>query len=288
MRSSVDATFETSLVDIYPEGAVPRVTVNGLGMHYEQLGSGPPLVLITGIPGTAANWLPFAERLKNDFTITVFDNRGSGFTDKPEDYYSIKQMAADAAGLIEQLRLGPSNVFGISMGGMIAQELAINHRQLVRRLVLGCTQCGGSQVIPPGEEVNQAFAFPDDDWGARMRLLGPLAFSATTRRERPDFIEAFVTLKTAEPQPLYAYRRQIGACVRHDTYERLDRIACPTLVVTGTDDDVILAANSETLHRRIPGSSLRYLPGAGHLFFLEQPEATAALLKEFLFQASQC
>ncbi len=261
---------------------MPRIHVNGLGMHYQQLGSGSSLVLIAGIPGTAANWLPFAELLKHDFSVTVFDNRGSGLSDKPEDFYTIQQMATDAAALIEHLQLGPTNVFGVSMGGMIAQELAINHGHLVHRLVLGCTQCGGKHVTPPRDEVNQAFAFSEDDWAQRMRLLGPFAFSAATRREHPKFIDDFIALKMTEPQPLYAYRRQLGAVVRHATYDRLDHIACPTLVVTGDNDDIIPAVNSDTLHARIPGSTLRHLKGAGHLFFLEQPEASVTLLKEFL------
>lgn len=261
---------------------MPRIAIDDIRLYYEQQGSGPNLVLITGIPGTAANWRPFAERLRDHFTVTTFDNRGSGLSDQPHAHYSIRQMADDTAALIGHLGLEPTHVFGISMGGMIAQELAIRHGPMIDRLVLGCTHSGGSRVIPPNEEVNSAFAYAEDDWSERMRRLAPWAFSEKTRREQPHLIQAFIAEKQREAQPLHAYRRQLGAAVRHDSFDCLAQIKHPTLVLTGTADDIIPAENSTVLQRAIPGAQLRTIPEAGHLFFLEQPAKVAAELRAFL------
>jgi pimeloyl-ACP methyl ester carboxylesterase len=216
--------------------------------------------------------------VRDEFTVTMFDNRGSGLS----DHYSIQQMSDDAAALIEHLGLAPAHVFGISMGGMIAQELAIRHGALIDRLVLGCTHCGCARVIPPSDEVNRAFAYAEDDWSERMRLLAPWAFSEKTRRERPQDIQAFIVEKQREVQPLFAYRRQLGAAVRHDCFDRLPQIQRPTLVITGAADDVIPAENSDVLQRAIPDAQLCVIPDAGHLFFLEQPDQVAGELRAFL------
>lgn len=213
-----------------------------------------------------------------------FDNRGSGRSDEPGGWYSIEGFADDAAGPIEALSLAEPHVFGVSMGGMIAQELAIEHGGTISRLVLGCTHCGGERAIQPAEEVTEAFAYEGDDWGHRIRLLAPHAFAPGFRESNPEVYDAFVEGKSADGQSLHAYRRQLGAAVRHDTGDRLGEIDSPTLVLTGTDDAIIPPENGKHLHEAIPDSRLEYVPDAGHLFFVEKPEETAAILESFLLE----
>lgn len=261
---------------------MPTVEVGDVDLFYERRGEGPPLLLIAGIPATARDWRPFAERLAGSFTVVSFDNRGSGRSDKPEEWYSIGGFADDAAGLVEALSLDRPHVFGVSMGGMIAQELAIRHGGSISRLVLGCTNCGGERAIQPADEVTEAFAYEGDGWEHRIQLLAPHAFAPGFPDANPEAYDAFVETKSADVQPLYAYRRQLGAAVRHDTYDRLGEITNPTLVLTGTEDAVVPPENSEILNEEIPGSRLEHVAAAGHLFFVEKPEETVAILESFL------
>jgi pimeloyl-ACP methyl ester carboxylesterase len=263
---------------------MPVSKINGIQIYYESLGAGPPLLLIEGIPATVPDWYPFASHLARDFKVVLFDNRGSGRSDRPEEWYTISLMASDAAALLDNLGISRANVFGVSMGGMIAQELAINFPEKVDRLVLGCTHCGGPDVIRPTALVDEAFALETEDWAERMRKLAPFAFSERFGKDRPEALAEFIAKKNLDAQPYFAYRRQIGAVIRHDSRQRLARITAPTLVLTGTADAVIPSQNSQVLHEKIPNSEIAMIEGAGHLFFVEQPEQTLQVLKSFLLR----
>lgn len=158
---------------------MPLSKINGIQIYYESLGEGPPLLLIEGIPGTVPDWYPFAHLLAREFKVILFDNRGSGRSDKPQEWYTISLMASDAAALLDSLGISGANVFGISMGGMIAQELAINFSEKVERLVLGCTHFGGQDVIRPAPTIDEAFALETEDWAVRFGNSRPSRF-------RPD------------------------------------------------------------------------------------------------------
>lgn len=263
---------------------MPVAKVNEVQIYYESLGDGVPLLLIEGIPGTVPDWYPFANYLAQDFKVVLFDNRGSGRSDMPQEWYSMSQMASDAAGLLDSIGIARANVFGVSMGGMIAQELAINFPQRIERLVLGCTHCGGPATIRPAPAVEAAFALETEDWAVRIRNLAPFAFSERFARERPEVLAEFIAKKSLDVQPYFAYRRQIGAVIRHDTSGRLARIVSPTLVLTGTVDRTLAPQNSQVLHEKIPNSELATIEGAGHLFFIEEPEQTLKILRSFLLR----
>jgi pimeloyl-ACP methyl ester carboxylesterase len=263
---------------------VPVSKINGIQVYYESLGEGPPLLLIEGIPGTVPDWYPFARLLAREFKVVLFDNRGSGRSDKPQEWYTISLMASDAAALLDSLGIPRANVFGVSMGGMIAQELAINFPEKVERLVLGCTHCGGQKVIRPAPKIDEAFALETEDWAVRIRKLAPFAFSDGFGNDQPEAVAEFIAKKSLDVQPYFAYRRQIGAVIRHDSRQRLSKITSPTLVLTGTADAVIPAQNSRVLHEKIPNSEIAMIEGAGHLFFIEQPEQTLRILRSFLIR----
>jgi pimeloyl-ACP methyl ester carboxylesterase len=258
---------------------VPSVALGDIEMHYEERGAGKPLLLVPGIPAIASDWAPLAERLSSSRQVIAYDNRGSGATTVTPAPYSCAQLAADAVALLDALEIERADVFGMSLGGMIAQELALGWPERVDRLVLACTHCGLAHAEPPDREAGAAFAMETDDWAERMRALAPFAFA---RGVDGELLERFVEKKSGDVQEPEGYRGQIAAVLGHDTYERLPQVAPPTLIVTGDGDRVIPGASSEVMRERIPGSRLEVVAGAGHLFFLEQPEATLRLLDEFL------
>jgi 3-oxoadipate enol-lactonase len=258
---------------------VPFAKSGDTRIYYETHGAGPALLLIPGIPAISSDWFPFADAFPESCQVVLFDNRGSGRSDSPRHGYAIGQFAADAVAVLDQLGIERANVFGISMGGMIAQELALDFPERVDRLVLGCTHAGTRHAIPPAREVGKAFAFETDDWGKRMRALAPHAFAPGVD---PALLDRFIEKKSKDVQPEHGYRGQIGAVLEHDTLERLHSIDCPTLVVTGLEDAVIRPENSRVLRELIPRARLELIDRTGHLFFIEAPERTAALLQSFL------
>jgi 3-oxoadipate enol-lactonase len=163
--------------------------------------------------------------------------------------------------------------------GMIAEELALDFPDRVRRLVLGCTHAGVAHAARQPREAGRAFALQTDDWAQRIRTLAPFAFA---RDVDPALLDAFIAKKSHDVQDPAGYAGQIAAVLGHYTYDRLPRIACPTLVITGDDDQVIPAPSSDVLHDRIPGSRLEVLASTGHLFFLEAPGETERVLRDFL------
>jgi 3-oxoadipate enol-lactonase len=258
---------------------VPTAELVDIDLHYVERGSGRPLLLVPGIPAIASDWDALAEPLSQTRRVIAYDNRGSGESTTTPAPYDCAQLAADAIGLLDALAIERTDVFGMSLGGMIAQELALGWPERVDRLVLGCTHCGSGHAAQPDREAGKAFALDTDDWAERMRLLAPFAFSARVDTEQ---LEAFVAKKSGDVQSREGYRGQIAAVLAHDSYDRLPGIECPTLVLTGDDDRVIPGESSEVLSRRISGSRLEVIPGSGHLFFLERPGETLRLLREFL------
>jgi 3-oxoadipate enol-lactonase len=257
---------------------VPHAKLDGLELHYEERGSGRPMLLIAGIPAIASDWAPLAERLSGSRRVIAYDNRGSGRSTVTPGPYTTASLAADAVTLLDHLGIERADVLGMSLGGMIAQEMALARPERVDRLVLGCTHCGVRHAAPMPRETGRAFAMETDDWELRMRTLAPFAFA---RGVDAAFVDRFVEKKSLDVQDAEGYRAQIAAALSHDTWDRLPRIERPTLILTGDDDRVIPAASSDVLHERIPDSLLYVVAGAGHLFFLERPEETLRALETF-------
>jgi pimeloyl-ACP methyl ester carboxylesterase len=258
---------------------VSTVQIEEIELHYEEHGAGMPLLLIGGIPAVADDWRTLAKPLSARRRVIAYDNRGGGQSTVTEGPYSTQQLAADAVALLDELAIRRADVFGMSLGGMIAQELALGWPERVDRLILGGTHAGIANAAPQSRETGEAFSMETEDWGERMRALGPLAFSDGIDPER---LEAFIEKKSGDVQAPEGYRGQIAAVVGHDTYDRLDQIGSPTLVVTGDEDRVIPPLSSAVLHEAIPGSRLVEIEGAGHLFFIEKPEESLELINGFL------
>jgi pimeloyl-ACP methyl ester carboxylesterase len=258
---------------------VPTASLDGLNLHYEDRGAGPALLLIAGIPAVASDWAPLAEPMSAERRVIAYDNRGSGGSTVTPGPYSTAGLAADAVALLDHLGIERASVFGMSLGGMIAQEVALGWPDRVERLVLGCTHAGIRHAERQPRETARAFAVETDDWSERIRLLAPHAFAVGVD---PAALEAFIAKKSRDVQDPAGYRAQIAAALGHDSFEGLPAIRCPTLILTGDDDRVIPGASSRVLHERIPRSDLHVIGGAGHLFFVERPEETQRVLSGFL------
>jgi len=259
---------------------VPKIRVNDIEMNYELHGEGEPLVLIMGLTGSLEGWRPLVPAFAREYRVLIFDNRGAGLTDKPAGPYSMPMMADDTAGLMDALGIESARVYGISMGGMIAQELALRHPQKVKALVLGCTTPGGPNSSPPSKETVEALVSIgslglEEGLEIVLRLLYTEEFIAKYREPLREMTLNSFDLRT----PRHAAQAQRAAIDAHDTYDRLPQIRAPTLVIAGGKDELVPSANSPILAQRIPGAELVMYPKARHGYLGENAaEATAAVL----------
>jgi 3-oxoadipate enol-lactonase len=250
-------------------------------LDYERSGSGPPLLLIMGMSGTALHWgEPFLEELRRDFDVIVYDHRGVGASSRLEGSITIAQLAEDAAGLLAALAIDSAHVVGISMGGMVAQELALAHPRLVRTLTLGCTYCGGEGSSLTAPEVIQRLteAMFSGDRERALRTAFEVNVSAAMA-EDSELFERSLAIDKQRAVAVPVVMAQMQACMAHDTSARLSELMMPTLVVHGTEDQMLPVENGSLIASRIPGSRLEILDGVGHLFIWEQPEHAAELIR---------
>jgi pimeloyl-ACP methyl ester carboxylesterase len=260
------------------------VNAGEINLEYYVEGTGPPLLMIMGLGGQANSWgEPFLERLRPHFQVVRFSNRGTGLSDKPPGELTVRQMADDAAGLLSALGIARAHVMGISMGGMIAQELAINHPRAVQGLVLGCTFCGAAhgRHVPPETlaRMGQIGALPPEQI---VRQFWLLAVTAEFVEGNQAFLDEIMRIHLETPTPWATFGRQFMAVQSFDTYDRLPQIEAPTLIIHGDRDILMPVENAEILRGRIAGSRVRIVPGVGHCFFWEKPEESAAAVVEFL------
>jgi 3-oxoadipate enol-lactonase len=262
---------------------VPKLPVAGTELYYERRGEGPPLLLIQGLGGNGLHWgAPLLRALERDHEVVVFDNRGAGRSAPLGGAdLTTASMAADTLALLDGLGLPRVHVFGISMGGMIAQELALAQPDRVASLTLGCTACGGTQSRTTDESVIRALtaAVLSRDQERMLRTGFGFVVSAAYAAE-PAHYDAFVAAARNHPPDIPLLMSQQAAVVAHDTYARLRGLRVPTLVIHGTADELLSAINGDLVASLIPGARLELLDGAGHLFFWERPEQTAELVRE--------
>jgi pimeloyl-ACP methyl ester carboxylesterase len=258
--------------------------VDDISVSYEEHGQGEPLLLIYGFAGGSLAWRPeVVASLARSFRVITFDNRGTGHSDTPETPYTLARMADDAAGLLDALGIARAHVFGISMGGMIAQELALRHPKKVHGLVLGCTNVGAPVSASAAPEV-LALLLPPPDADPREAARKAWASSYTPEfieRERA-FLEGHLERIFSAPTPPHTRQRHAEAVGGWSSHERLGEITTPTLILTGDRDVLVPPENSRILHERITGSRLATITGAAHNFPNSHPAETARLVSEFL------
>jgi 3-oxoadipate enol-lactonase len=260
---------------------MPVVSAGETELSYERSGSGPPLLMIMGMSGTALTWgEPFLDLLRQDFETIVYDHRGIGSSSRLDGPITVAQLTENAADLLGALEIDSAHVLGISMGGMIAQELALGHPERIRTLTLGCTYCGGEGSALAGEDVIRKLAEGMSS-GDRERAIR----ASWEANVSPDFAandEAyarFLEIALRRAVAVEVIMAQMRAIAAHDTHERLHELEMPTLVIHGTEDQLLPVQNGRLIASLIEGSHLEIFDGAGHLFFLEQPERSAELVR---------
>jgi 3-oxoadipate enol-lactonase len=260
---------------------MPDALNEGTRIYWEEHGHGDPVLLIMGLGATLELWHRVTPMLSPKYRTILFDNRGAGRSDAPPGPYSIPQMADDALAVLDAAGAMTARVFGASMGGMIAQELALNHPQRVRSLILGCTAPGGTAAVPADREVGAALAarmtLPIDQ---AIRALVPFTYDASTRHDR---IEEDIAIRKRTAMGNDAFSAQYQA-IRSwpGTIDRLHTLAMPVFVIHGETDRLVPPENGRILARAIPHSTLVMLPNASHIFFTDQPEASKNAILQFL------
>lgn len=250
---------------------MPFCKCHEIDIYYETYGKGRPLMLISGLSGGSWSWYEQVPFFKNHFRTIVFDNRGAGRSSMPPGPYTIKQLAKDALCLLDNLAVDRTFALGLSMGGMIVQELVLLAPNRIQAMVLGCTHCGGDLRIPPSPEVLETFM---NNTGLNHEQIIdknlPFFFSESCRKNRPQVINAYRKVQLETPlQPEHAFHAQLQAIGTFGCCDRLSKIEVPTLILAGSEDVLVPVGNAHILAERIPHAELEEIPGAGHAIHAE-------------------
>ncbi len=262
---------------------MPKANVQGVNLYYEVHGSGYPLVLIRGLSSNADHWYCQVPAFSSHYSVVVFDNRGIGRSDISDLPFTISTMADDTVGLMDVLGFPKAHILGISMGGMIAQEIALKYPQRVNGLILACTHCGGKQAVQPAPDIindlsGSLFAATQEAVQKGLRCL----FSERTIQQAPDVVQRYGEVSKRFPPTAQVLIHQLKAIQGHDTWKDLVDIRNPTLVLVGNEDVLIPPENSKIIAERIPHARLRVIEGGGHQFLIEQPDDFNNAVLEFL------
>jgi 3-oxoadipate enol-lactonase len=262
---------------------VPHVSVNGISLYYEEVGSGPPLLLISGLGQSRIAYATVAPVLADRYRVITFDNRGTGRSDVPPGPYTIAEMAADAAALIDELDVGPVDAIGWSMGGVILQSMLIDHGDQLNRAVLLSTLPSYTEIQHPWLDGLLALR----EAGADPIVLGaagvPWAFTPMMLVDHPR-LRAMLELGAQDPEPTtYAgFAAQAAAIRAFDRRDELHQVRTPTLVLVGAEDVLTPPAQAVEMARRIPDADLVVLPRGSHGMLLEFPGPTLQAIEDFL------
>jgi 3-oxoadipate enol-lactonase len=255
-------------------------------LHVEREGSGEPLLWITGFAISSQIFAPVIHDYAAEFDCIRYDNRGAGRSPAPWRLTSIPELAGDAVRLLDALEVDSAHVYGLSMGGMVAQEVAIRFPDRVRGLVLGGTTHGGPRAVMPSPRVAQALAARGRPASVRAQLIGRALFSEEFRENDPQLVASHLRNLGAHRASLRGLMSHFTASFYHDTRARLHRIAAPTLIMHGGADELTPVRNAWLMAQRIPDATLQVLPGLGHAYLLEQPEESHRVFCSWLDRRS--
>lgn len=266
---------------------MPTIKANNINIEYEIHGSGEPLLLIAGLGYDRWMWHRMVPGLAAHFQVIAFDNRGVGGTDKPPGPYTAQLLADDAAALLQALGVEKTAVFGHSMGGFVAQALAVSYPQLVSKLILSATNFGGPNHIRITQEALLVLMDTQSDAVTRMRNGLAVSTAPGFVAQNPEFIEEWAAYRTAHPVDPAAYQAQLAiglglmaeeACFEH----KLAQVQAPTLILFGEADKVVPPGNAALLAKQIPNSTITILPDAGHVFPFDAAAAAVTAITQFL------
>ncbi|MFW9827715.1 MAG: alpha/beta fold hydrolase [Candidatus Thorarchaeota archaeon] len=264
---------------------MPKIKVDGVNLYYEVHGEGFPLLMIQGLSENVYWWdPPLIEKLSKHFMMVLFDNRGVGRSDELEGDISIELMASDALGLLDSINIDEAHILGHSLGGMVAQEIALKFPERINKLVLCSTSCGGSKAeLPPIET---------------QRLLGKFSMRKHTRalteegmthiftkkflNENPEFMKKKVDEILIVPTGPTTFKAQMGAWMRYNSCRKLKNVNIPTLIMHGKEDILVPPSNSELLGEKIPNAKVVYFEANAHIIHTEEPDKFIEVLLKFL------
>ena len=264
---------------------MPFVANDGARIHWQALGQGEPLVLIMGLGCCQAMWFRLAPRLAKRNRVILLDNRGAGQT-HVQHYvvHRVTTMAADVAAVLDAAGETSAHIFGLSMGGMIAQEFALQYPYRVRSLMLAATNCGGSRAILAEAKVwrllfSKADLHPED----ALEAMRPYTYATGTPE---SLIEEDHVVRLANVPEPRGYQAQLYGLMGWSSYSRLPQLQCPTLVLHGQQDLLIPPQNGRLLASRIAHAELVELPDASHWLHTDQLEATVGAVQQFIHKQS--
>jgi pimeloyl-ACP methyl ester carboxylesterase len=260
-----------------------KVQTSNYEIHYEIYGQGHPLILIPGFATGLWIWYHQIEEFSKSYKTIVFDNRGVGRSKTAIYPFSVERMADDVADLMDFLRVRKAHILGASMGGFIAQELALKYPEKVSSLILCCTSFGGKNHVSPSAETLLAMSsFEDPNSEQRIRKNLKFALGQKFEELKEEEFEKIVERRLANPILHQAYLSQLQAAMTFDVEAKLENLTTPTLIITGDKDPMVPAENSYNLARKIKDSRLEVITNIGHSVFIETPKVFNQLVIDFL------
>ena len=262
---------------------MPVAKIRNLSFFYELIGQGEPLVMIRGVGSNVDHWYDQVPTLSKKFQLLVFDNRGIARSSDPGGPFTIQDMAADTIALMKAAGIKRAHVLGYSMGGMIAQEMALNFPHTIAGLILAATDCGISQRIKAKPEATHLFSEMIRLGTNEAKLAAAhCLFAKQTFETNPQVIQRYADVSQRFPAPQKMLAKQWAAVTQHDACDRLAHIASPTLAITGSEDVLIPPQNAALLAQKIPDAQMVSIDGGGHLFLIEQPRQFNTAVINFL------
>jgi len=263
-----------------------KAQTNGIELYYEIHGAGQPLVLISGLGYPLWQWHKMVPFLAEHFQVITFDNRGVGQSDKPAGPYTAQMLAADTAGLLDTLGIEKAIIAGHSMGGFIAQAMALDFPQKVAKLILCSTNFGGPHHVPVTPEAMKVLTDVTSDALTRFKNGLSVSTAPGWSEKNPEMIEDWVKWRVANPIDPAPYQAQMaigfGLMPEAAAFEnKLPRLNVPTLILFGAHDKVVPPENASLLAEKISGSKIVILPNAGHFFPIEVAEAASSTITDF-------
>jgi 3-oxoadipate enol-lactonase len=263
---------------------MPFVENHAVNIYWDEQGAGAPVLLIMGLGYPSCMWHRTRPGLAIRYRTVALDNRGVGQSDVPPGPYQMALMASDAAAVLDAAGVKRAHIFGVSMGGMIAQEFALQYPDRVYSLVLGCTAPGGPNAVkaePEARDLLMARGKMTPDQA--MEASVPYIYAPTTPRAR---IEEDFAVRRKRFTSLQGYMAQLQGIISWEAYSRLSTIRVPTLVIHGESDRLVPPANGRLIAEGIPGARLVVLPQASHIFTTDQPDAALDAILDFLSEQS--
>ena len=251
----------------------------GAKLYWDEQGRGETVLLIMGLGYPSCLWNRTRPVLSQHYRTVAFDNRGVGLSDVPPGPYPIATMASDAAAVLDAAEVSSAHIFGVSMGGMIAQEFALQYPARTRSLILGCTAAGGPSAVPAESNVIDVLLARGMTLEQAREAVLPYIYDAATPREK---IDEDTRVRQRWLPSLEGYMAQLLGILAWESYSRIAQITAPTLVIHGKSDALVPPGNGELIAARIPGAKLVLLEHASHLFTTDQPQAAHKEILEFL------